>query len=441
MEDDGRVLFFCQRCWSPLKLDTSFNCSLDEHTIAELSLPAVRTPELDYTSEASSLDNYVPSRQDCLSTHQGFTFVGHNIVRTAGNTSNVGHLSHFLKKSARLFDLVSSTSDIDHPLCDDCSDSLLILLEQQLFQSEEECQEYKQFLSKITKETEDENLVSLDIIEKELHALQVEELELKSELSELVHKHELIIKEIEAEREEENCVKQEEEKYWKSYSVHRNQQFHVLDEQLSLECQLRFTRSNLDRLKQTNAFNAAFHLWHVGHFGTINGLRMGRLPSVPVDWAEINAAWGQVTILLSALARKVNLVFQRYKLLPFGSQSCIEDLVENKVFPLYGSGGFRFLWDAKFDSGMCSFLDCLQQFQLKVEGAQQSEDDTRRLNFQFPYRMERGRIEDRATRQWYSIKIQFNSEEQWTKALKFMLTNLKWGVAWVAAQNSLPELL
>lgn len=55
--------------------------------------------------------------------------------------------------------------------------------------------------------------------------------------------------------------------------------------------------------------------------------------------------------------------------------------------------------------------------------------------------MERGRIEDRATRQWYSIKIQFNSEEQWTKALKFMLTNLKWGVAWVAAQTSLSEVL
>lgn len=42
--------------------------------------------------------------------------------------------------------------------------------------------------------------------------------------------------------------------------------------------------------------------------------------------------------------------------------------------------------------------------------------------------MEKGRIEDRATRQWYSIKIQFNSEEQWTKALKFMLTNLKWQI-------------
>ncbi len=384
MDDVSRVSFCCQRCWTPLRLDTGFSCSLDEHTIAELSLPAVRTPELDYESQISSLDNYVPNHQDHLSTHQGFTLVGHTIA--GGNTNNIGHLSHYVRKSTRLFDLVSSTSDIDHPLCEDCSDSLLSLLEQQLSQAEEECLEYKQFLTKIAKETEDENLSNLEVLEKELVCLQAEEEELKFELKDLVKKHETISKEIEDEREEENLVQEEEEKYWKSYSVHRNQQFQVLDEQISLECQLRFTRSNLDRLKQTNAFNAAFHLWHIGHFGTINGLRMGRLPSVPVDWAEINAAWGQVTILLSALARKINLVFHRYKLLPFGSQSCIEDLVENKIYPLYGSGGFRFLWDAKFDSGMVSFLDCLQQFQQKVEGAQKSEDDTGRLNFQFPYR-------------------------------------------------------
>ena len=113
---------------------------------------------------------------------------------------------------------------------------------------------------------------------------------------------------------------------------------------------------------------------------------MGRLPSAPVDWAEINAAWGQVTILLAALARKVNLNFQRYKLVPFGSQSYIVDSIDGKILPLYGSGGFRFLWDAKFDAGMVAFLDCLQQFQLKVEGTTNVDSNAGRLNFQFPYR-------------------------------------------------------
>nr|CAG4643129.1 EOG090X048D [Ilyocryptus agilis] len=435
MENIENLRFYCQRCWSPLKLDSGLNCSSDEHTVAELSLPALRTPDLDFASQTSSLDNYVPCRKE---VHQGFTVVGH----ATSTTNPSGNLSHYLKKSAQIFDLVSSTSDVDHPLCRECADSLLSLLEQQLVQAEEECQEYKQFLAKIARESEDNTLFSVEALEKELESLHVEESLLQTELENLAQKQKQLLQDIEEEKEDQHLVQQDEEKFWKLYSVHRHQQLQATDEQISLESQLRFTELNLDRLKQTNAFNATFHLWHVGHFGTINGLRMGRLPSVPVDWTEINAAWGQVTILLAALARKVNLVFQRYRLVPFGSQSYITDTVDKKTLPLYGSGGFRgFMWDAKFDAGMVAFVDCLQQFQQKVEGSQKLDENTGgRLNFQFPYRMDRGRIEDRATRQWYSIKIQFNSEEQWTKALKFMLTNLKWGVAWVAAQSSSSEM-
>lgn len=55
-------------------------------------------------------------------------------------------------------------------------------------------------------------------------------------------------------------------------------------------------------------------LWlcrHSGQFGTINNFRLGRLPSVPVEWNEINAAWGQTVLLLHALANKMGLRFQR----------------------------------------------------------------------------------------------------------------------------------
>uniref|UniRef100_T1KGX6 Atg6 BARA domain-containing protein n=1 Tax=Tetranychus urticae TaxID=32264 RepID=T1KGX6_TETUR len=31
-----------------------------------------------------------------------------------------------------------------------------------------------------------------------------------------------------------------------------------------------------------------------------------------------------------------------------------------------------------------------------------------------------------------TFRIQYNSEEEWTKALKYMLTNLKWILTWVA---------
>ena len=92
----------------------------------------------------------------------------------------------------------------------------------------------------------------------------------------------------------------------------------------------------------------------------------------------------------------------------------------------YGSGGFRFLWNSKFDAAMVAFLDCLQQFKEEVEKGDPQ--------FHLPYKMERGKIEDSKSGNSYSIKSQFNSEELWTKALKYMLTNLKWTLAWVSTQ-------
>merc|ERR1740128_907696 len=77
-------------------------------------------------------------------------------------------------------------------------------------------------------------------------------------------------------------------------------------------------------------------------------------------------------------------------------------------------------------SGMAAFLDCLQQFKEEVERGDSG--------FCLPYEMEKGKIRDPATGNSFSVKIQFNSEEQWTKAMKYMLTNLKWGLAWVTSK-------
>lgn len=65
----------------------------------------------------------------------------------------------------------------------------------------------------------------------------------------------------------------------------------------------------------TFIYNSSYHR-HSGQFGTINNFRLGRLPSVPVEWNEINAAWGQTVLLLHALANKMGLKFQRYLQIP-----------------------------------------------------------------------------------------------------------------------------
>lgn len=386
MEGSSTSSLYCQRCWISLKvMDHGFNDYFDEHSLAELSLPAIRTPELDLSAQANNLDVCLLPKQK-VSSNQGFTLIDKSQF-SKDNIQN-GHLSYHLQKSIELFDLVSSTSDIDHPLCDECADTLVNMLQHQLSAAEDESREYQQYLSKLTKEQNqlDTSTNNLATMERELASLQLQEKELESELIQLIEQQKELQKQVQDEEKETTLSKENENSYRRILAAQTHQQLKVKDEILSYECHLNFVQLSLNQLKYTNAFNASFHLWHTGHFGTINGLRLGRLPSVPIDWTEINAAWGQAVVLLSAMARKVNITFKRYKLIPFGCQSCIEDTVENKILPLYGSGGFKLLWDAKFDNGMVAFLDCLQQFQLEVENSKKLDDESNRLNFQFPYR-------------------------------------------------------
>nr|CAG4643867.1 EOG090X048D [Lepidurus arcticus] len=410
--------FVCQRCQAPLVLDSSF-AKLDELTVAELSLPAVKPPDLNYELHQNTLNKFIPptpsSGDEPLSGHtNGFIFIDNPMPPTNGSLSN------HLRMLAGLFDLVSNTSDIDHPLCEECVENLIALMDQHLQFNEEECEDYRRYLKEAVEKAADVKDSDVEQLEKELKDLELEENELRQELDSLKTKRDTLETAIQSEESEKERLLKEEERFIKQYCLYRRQLMQAEDDCQSLEFQLSHSQSQLERLKQTNAFNATFHIWHAGHFGTINGLRLGRLPFIPVDWAEINAAWGQTALLLQALTNRMGIVLQRYRIIPFGSQSTIEDTIEQKTYTLYGSSGFRFLWDSRFDAGMVAFLDCLQQFQVEVE----------RFNFQLPYRMEKGKLEDRTTRQW----IQFNSEEHWTKAMKFMLTNLKWGLAWVSSQ-------
>ncbi|KAK1160395.1 beclin-1 isoform X1 [Acipenser oxyrinchus oxyrinchus] len=433
-----QVSFVCQRCSQPLKLDTSFNV-LDKVTIQELIAPLVTVTQIK--PDESNVDNNVPeeafveNKQDgvsrkyipparVLSTESANSFT---LIGEASDGGTMENLSRRLKVTSDLFDIMSGQTDVDHPLCEECTDTLLDHLDTQLNITENECQNYKnclELLAHMTEEEEEETLLG------ELKDLSTEEEHLIQELENIEAARKRVAEDLARSRADTERLDQEELQYQKEYSEFKRQQLELDDELKSVENQMRYAQIQLDKLKKTNVFNATFHIWHSGQFGTINNFRLGRLPSVPVEWNEINAAWGQTVLLLHALANKMGLRFQRYRLVPYGNHSYLESLTDkSKELPLYCSGGLRFFWDNKFDHAMVAFLDCVQQFKEEVE-----KGDT---GFCLPYRMdvEKGKIEDTGgSGGSYSIKTQFNSEEQWTKALKFMLTNLKWGLAWVSSQ-------
>lgn len=351
------------------------------------AVPIYANNDIEIDSRATSLDHFVPPFRltDSANGTNGFMLI------SDGKDSQM--LSATLNARADLFDNLSSNSEIDHPLCDECTDTLLELMDKQLQIAENEWKDYNNYLQKL-EQTDD--APNIELLEKELSDLEDEERRLMADLSKLKREEDAIKSTIKFQEEERERLDGEEEKYRREYTKHRRDLMLTEDEHRGLECQIAYAQSQLDKLKKTNVFNVTFHIWHAGHFGTINTFRLGRLPSAPVDWSEINAAWGQTALLLSALARKVNLTFKKYRLVPYGNHSYIEVLGENKELPLYGTGGFKFLWDTKFDAAMVAFLDCLTQFKEEVE-----KGDT---GFCLPYRMDKGKIEDSSTGNSYSVK-------------------------------------
>ncbi|XP_043303949.1 beclin-1-like isoform X1 [Cervus canadensis] len=314
-----QVSFVCQRCSQPLKLDTSFKV-LDCVTIQGLTAPLLATaqmkPSETQEEEANSGEEpFIETRQDgvshrfipparMMSTESANSFT---LIGEASDGDTMENLSRRLKVTGDLFDIMSGQTDVDHPLCEECTDTLLDQLDTQLNVTENECQNYKRSLEILEQMNEDDS----EQLGLELRELLLEEERLIQELED-VKNWKIVVENLKKVQVEAERLDQEEAQYQREYSEFKRQQLELDDELKSVENKMRYAQMQLDKLKKTNVFNATFYIWHSGQFGTINNFRPGRLPSVPVEWNEINAAWGQTVLLLHALGNKMGLKFQRY---------------------------------------------------------------------------------------------------------------------------------
>ena len=131
------------------------------------------------------------------------------------NHPNPSPLSHHLRSTLRLFNLLSSRTELDHPLCSECTQSLLESLTKQLEETKKERDGYIAFEKEVRKEREreregsskaeadskieklkDEERIAIEQLkaaekermqlEEELKALELEEKALEEEEAEFV---------------------------------------------------------------------------------------------------------------------------------------------------------------------------------------------------------------------------------------------------------------
>ena len=202
-----------------------------------------------------------------------------------------------------------------------------------------------------------------------------------------------------------------------------------------VENELNHCTETYRKLSSINVLNDAFHIWFTGPYGMINGCRLGRSNIVEpeVKWAEINAALGFAVLAISTMAMKIaadprnDFHFTRYVPVPLGSFSKIakaDDL--RTMLNLYSDGNFGiFAGKRAFNSALIGFLSCVEELGVFVS----SRDPT--LSIPYPITPGEGRVGG------LSISIGTAAgDETWTKALKYMLTDIKWIIAWVSKHQT-----
>ncbi|KAJ5765686.1 hypothetical protein N7520_005245 [Penicillium odoratum] len=359
-----------------------------------------------------------------------------------------GSFANQIERTTRLFEIVSARSDIDHPICVECTDMLVEGLQKRLAGATKERDAYISFLRSLNASvpTADELASAERSLKESLEAEKAAFAELES----LEREKAQLDKEIADLEEESQQLDADEERFWRARNSFALTLAEFQTERDALNMRYDHDSQQLERLQRTNVYNDAFCIGHDGYFGTINGLRLGRLANPSVEWPEINAAWGQTCLLLSTIAERVGFQFQGYRLKPLGSTSRI-DKIEYPVHPtgpaatdrvapkitqldLFSSGDLplNLPWlHRRFDAGMVAFLECLRQLGQFVESTPAPIASPRRGHtsatapgLRLPYEIQRDRIGDA------SIKLGFNqNDETWTRACKYTLTCCKFLLA------------
>ncbi|KAF2132718.1 APG6-domain-containing protein [Dothidotthia symphoricarpi CBS 119687] len=379
---------------------------------------------------------------------------GNDLSRRASITGGSGtaggaSMADGLETTNRMFEILSARSDIDHPICVECTELLVDGLQKRLGVATRERDAYVDYLRRAN--TDVPSADEVKAAESALQAAKTAEATALANLESLEAEKADLDAQLAALEVEARQLDQEENDFWRNRNAFAATLTGFQSERDALTTRHAHDAQILNQLQRRSVYNDTFNITHDNHFATINGLRLGRLPSPYVDWPEINAAWGQTCLLLATLAERLGCKFQGYELSPMGSTSTILKLdakggaasvadaqssttsssVARQRLELYSSGDFPINFGflhRKFDTAMVAFLECLRQLGDFVETQGIHAGSSLAVGsggpgVKMPYEIRKDRIHDQ------SIKLALNKEESWTKACKYTLTCCKYLLA------------
>lgn len=459
----------CQNCHLPLQIDSSLldlslsqrNLLMNNSTLHELP----KSQNINYYTSQEKLDQ-VNMIQPISRINEWMKDTGNSITDTtqqdngsisgridneseSGNggssQNNDGYttemtLSNQITTLTNVFNILSTRSYIDYPVCQDCCNILINKLKIDYNNALKQKELYKNFLDKLESQTPTE---VTDDKDSNTEILQKEKDQLLQDLIELENENDSLDEEILQLQESLKKQKQIHEEFIQEENINDLNNIEFQKEMQLLENQYNHARNNLDQIRRTNIYNETFKISHRDAFGTINDLRLGGYSDCPVPWNEINAAMGQIILLLATITTRLKLKLNGYKLKPMGSLSKISKYDDGSKewveYEAYNNGNSKFTKlfrkETDFDKAMVCISNIIGQITSMVTTTERSTLDNasnaetfRNNGKELPYDMTQGNVNG------ISIKL-YGSEPtiQWTTAMKCLLTNIKWLLAYSSA--------
>ncbi|KAJ2903436.1 putative autophagy protein [Zalerion maritima] len=364
---------------------------------------------------------------------------------------SAGEPSQGMDRIKKLWEVLSARSDVDHPVCTDCTDILLDGMTKKLEVAARDRDAFTSALKSLQSDTPSEE--ELKQAEAEMNQSRSKQETARAELLRLEAEKTEVDAELAALELEARDLDETEDQFWKSRNVFATKLSSFQGERDSANSKFDHDSQLLEKLQRSNVYNDTFCISHDGTFATINGLRLGKSGgsrNVQVEWPEINAAWGHALLLLVTVAEKLNFAFDGLVPQPMGSTSRIirleqpspssSRLVSNRalqsflppppaaprrtVLELFFSSENlslgRMFSRGRFGDAMVAFLELVRQMGAHVE-EQTARTSTGRLCLPYPIKDDRiGEV---------SIRLGIGQDEAWTKACKLTLTCCKFLLA------------
>ncbi|EGW35373.1 uncharacterized protein SPAPADRAFT_132815 [Spathaspora passalidarum NRRL Y-27907] len=370
-------------------------------------------------------------------------------------------ISSRIKNLTKIFEILSNNQDIDHPLSEDCANLLIENYKLKFDQSQKEKDSYLSFLRKLKDKDnqlklfeEGERKINPELFREDLDKKLKESIEEFQRLTTLEETSLQELKGLEKTKEDLETELKQYTKELEEIETKKLNEILQLKNKLQLELKEKENKleqskaayhvhlDHIDKLRNLNIYTKIFNIStdKDNKYGVINGFRIG----YKVIRSEINAALGQIVLLLVFLIKRLNLKLDNYKLVPMGSQSQIVkfnvtneadgEAVDNSgsqptksktVLNLYSTDEFslgKLFNFNKLDVAMISLLDIVSQIETKLMSLDPE--------IELPYKISSHKDAIGGK----SIRVTSNAE--WTQSCKFLLTNLNWMLSFISGHTS-----